>query len=370
MTTKYDPIRSDQPTTTHTVSPRHDAVRSSTTSARASPSISSLIDPPLAHTTTTTVAHTPPSQSRFGTVTSNVEQATWSPIRLPPPSHASFQGVAGVQTPPSPIARPLSSQAIESGGHGGQDLSLPPITMPSNASTKKENVGIVASNGDPPTAAAAASTTRTIATSPLEWAYKPARHREPPAPPAPTGSGLLSSASFGGPKSAATHADEFRPPTIILDIPIKRDEDRYFNFAKLAEERYGFAALHPRLAARQDRLARVAAAGAALERAGVVGSPDEESLDVSDSESNAGVAGTEGSGDGGGEGGSGSGGPDKAKKKRPRKRRAKEEEYSRDDPFIDDTDMLWQEQAAASKDGFFVYEGPLIKPGELPTIER
>lgn len=31
---------------------------------------------------------------------------------------------------------------------------------------------------------------------------------------------------------------------------------------------------------------------------------------------------------------------------------------------------MWQEQAAASKDGFFVYEGPLIKPGERPNVER
>ena len=242
--------------------------------------------------------------------------------------------------------------------------------MPSKASAKKGIVGVVASNGAAPTAPAAPAAYAPVAIGNPVLPFKPARQREPPAPPAPTGSGLLSSASFGGPKSALTHADEFRPPTIILDISIERDEDRYFNFAKLAEERYGFAALHPRLAARQDRLARVAAAGAALERAGAVGSPDEESLDVSDSESNAGVGGTEGSADGGGEGGSGSGGPDKTKKKRPRKRRAREEEYSRDDPFIDDTDMLWQEQAAASKDGFFVYEGPLIKPGELPTIER
>ncbi len=158
----------------------------------------------------------------------------------------------------------------------------------------------------------------------------------------------------------------------MIDLPIRTDGDRYVNFAKLAEERYGFSALHPKLAAHNERLARAAAAGAALERmsgggggvgVGVNSADEDMSLDVSEPESNADMAGTEGSG-----GDNRSDG--KNQKPTKRKRKAKADEYNKDDPFIDDSEMLWQEQAAASKDGFFVYEGPLLQPGEKPAIER
>lgn len=53
-----------------------------------------------------------------------------------------------------------------------------------------------------------------------------------------------------------------------------------------------------------------------------------------------------------------------------KKRRKKVEEYDREDPFVDDTELAWQEQAAASKDGFFVYSGPLVQEGEKVQVER
>jgi hypothetical protein len=37
-----------------------------------------------------------------------------------------------------------------------------------------------------------------------------------------------------------------------------------------------------------------------------------------------------------------------------RRRRRKIEEYDQEDPFVDDTDLLFEAQAATSKDGFFV----------------
>jgi hypothetical protein len=48
----------------------------------------------------------------------------------------------------------------------------------------------------------------------------------------------------------------------------------------------------------------------------------------------------------------------------------KEDEYDKDDGFVDDSEMLWEEQAAASKDGFFVYSGPLVPEGEKPQLDR
>jgi hypothetical protein len=56
--------------------------------------------------------------------------------------------------------------------------------------------------------------------------------------------------------------------------------------------------------------------------------------------------------------------------KRKRLRKKKIEGYDREDPFIDDSEMAWQEHAAASKDGFFVYSGPLVPEGEKVSIEK
>jgi hypothetical protein len=56
------------------------------------------------------------------------------------------------------------------------------------------------------------------------------------------------------------------------------------------------------------------------------------------------------------------------KKKRARKKKI--EEYDREDPFVDDSEMAWQEHAAASKDGFFVYSGPLVPDGDKVQVER
>ena len=134
------------------------------------------------------------------------------------------------------------------------------------------------------------------------------------------------------------------------------ETNKYINFARLAEERYGFNALHPRLAAQRERLARIAAAGAALEKGSGSGSADEMSVDLSEGESNVEMGGMDGG--------------SAAEGKKPTKSTKKADQYDKNDPFVDDSELLWEEQAAASKDGFFVYSGPLVPEGEKPTIER
>jgi hypothetical protein len=47
----------------------------------------------------------------------------------------------------------------------------------------------------------------------------------------------------------------------------------------------------------------------------------------------------------------------------------KEDEYDKDDGFVDDSELLWEEQAAAANDGFFVYSGPLVPEGEKPALD-
>ena len=54
----------------------------------------------------------------------------------------------------------------------------------------------------------------------------------------------------------------------------------------------------------------------------------------------------------------------------PRQRRRKVEDYDRNDEFIDDTELAWEQQALMAKDGFFVYSGPLITEGEKQVVER
>ena len=147
--------------------------------------------------------------------------------------------------------------------------------------------------------------------------------------------------------------------TIIIDVPLNGEGNKCINFARLVEEKYGRDALFPKQRAQRDRMARVAAVGAALENARKANgtSADEMSLDISDNEdekSNADKKGSEAD--------------DGAPKKR--KRLMKEDYYDKDDPFVDDTELAWEEQAAVVKDGFFVYSGPLVKPGERPDIER
>ncbi|KAL9034566.1 MAG: hypothetical protein Q9214_006989, partial [Letrouitia sp. 1 TL-2023] len=194
------------------------------------------------------------------------------------------------------------------------------------------------------------------------------------AVPLPSGNGLLSSAMLGG-RGYDSKAPGRSAPTVILHVPLDGTMNKYVNFAQLAEEQYGFDALHPRLAAQRERLARVAAAGAAIENSSKAGSgrsADEMSVDLSEGEqdgdnSNVEMGGVSSNIIGKNSGGEGS---EVTLAKKPRKRTMKEDMYDKDDPFVDDTELAWEEQAAASKDGFFVYSGPLVVEGEKANVER
>lgn len=209
----------------------------------------------------------------------------------------------------------------------------------------------------------------TASKPPSPKSARAAKDKDTP-PKLPQGSGLISNALFGVDENAEA-SDAHSTPNIILHIPLNDTNNRIINFARLAEEQYGFAALHPRLAAHKERLARVAAAGAALERneKGAKGllsageSADEDlSLDMdrdSDLDGDIAMAGINTNGAAPADGTEGK-----------KKRRKKMEEYDRDDPFVDDSEMAWQEHAAASKDGYFVYSGPLVPEGEKVQVER
>lgn len=175
--------------------------------------------------------------------------------------------------------------------------------------------------------------------------------------PKAAGSGLLSSSDlFGGPSSG----QDLERKGIDIEIRITLDPTggNTVNMAQEIAKKYGRDAINPRAAAHRRQLLEVAAAANKIEG----GSADDMSVDLmseADGDSNVEMGGME---DDGLEGQTTAEG-------KPRKRRKKVEEYDKEDDFIDDTELAWQEQAAVAKDGFFVYSGPLVPEGQNAQVE-
>lgn len=186
---------------------------------------------------------------------------------------------------------------------------------------------------------------------------KPVRQKEAP-PPLPTGSGLLSGTPFG-PVANANGTSDTQGANIWLTFALKGRDNVTINFAQEVEKKYGFAALHPRIAARRERQRQITAAGAALERAAGGTSNDDMSVDLSENESNVEMGGMDDETSARENGG----------KKQQHRRKRKQEDYDKEDDFIDDTELAWEQQALMAKDGFFVYSGPLVTE-EKPAVER
>lgn len=347
----YDPIRSStvalppsSPLNTAS-SPQKPYKHSS---ASASPSIHSIIDPPPSH-----VYSLPQPPKREGDTQV-----------IPPPEPKRPR-----LSPPLPVLSQQSSNtATRELAPAFSDTSSANISTAMDVDVEKP-VTVTASNTAFP--AKKPSPKSSTAVSSSSHSPKPSRPKDPTVA-LPSGSGLLSGTVFGAGYENAS--SEKTAPTVVLDVPLT-SEHQYVNFSRLAEERYGFNALHPRLAIQRERLARVAAAGAALENAhknGNAGSADDMSVDHSDGEADDSNVEMGGMNDGERISGprSGEDTGDGGTVKKPRKRMMKEDFYDKDDDFIDDAELIWEEQAATSKDGFFVYSGPLIPMGEEPTIER
>jgi hypothetical protein len=335
----YDPIRSNYDPVRETVV-NHNSYNNSQMSpkfsqlpnrASASPSISSLVDPPHQTATSPSIA----TQSFFSHQMKMQSQEGHNSV---PPSPTANRPTPSPMMMNTIVPAPGIKEWSQASVPAQYTLGSTPAAGPSTISKKTPN---------------ATNSTATSSTAPSP---KPPKVVDVTPPPLP-GSG---SALFGnGPKDGT----ETRAPTIILHIPMNGETNKYVNFSRMAEERYGWEALHPRLAAQRERLARVAAAGAALEKNNLhKESGDDMSLDISDGEGDGSNVEMGGMSDGR----TGTDGGKKAKTKR----KMKEDEYDKDDGFVDDSEMLWEEQAAASKDGFFVYSGPLVPEGEKPQLDR
>ena len=356
------------PTTRPASGQNYDPIRSSTVAPRPSS--------PLVTTPTPQRPYKFPSASGSPSINSMIEQTSTPPL---PPYHQPLKRENDTKTssPPEPkrprLSPPLPVTTQHPARPSPRDIA-PAISSTSNAN----DIIVMDVDTDKPSAPVNKTTINVKKPSPnASTAVSSSSHSPKPTRPKETqvaissGSGLLSGSIFGG--GIDSTGPEKTAPTVVLNVPLTGD-NQYVNFTRLAEERYGFNALHPRLAAQRERLARVAAAGAALENAnktgGNSGSGDEMSVDLSEGEADNSNVEMGGVNEGERIQKSGEETGEACAVKKPRKRTMKEDMYDKEDDFIDDTEMIWEEQAAASKDGFFVYSGPLVPPGQEPQVER
>ena len=145
-----------------------------------------------------------------------------------------------------------------------------------------------------------------------------------------------------------------QPKSIRLHVPLNGSSNVYINFAALAESTYG-----PEIFNSKRVLGPQGFASSFLNHDRILdtGSDSEAEDDDAASDKNEDTMDTD------------TGGKKKAPVKR-RRRQAVADKYDVDDPFIDDSEALMEQVAAASKDGFFVYSGPLIAEGEKARIDK
>ena len=289
--------------------------------ASASPAVSSLVDPPTA-IKASALPHSPQTTMQHPFVPSRQ-----SPTPAGPPSNFTPQFQPQAE-PPAAI-----KTAITNYMDGAMDVE-PTCEMP------KQQVPEIK------------APSKSSSSAPTPKAARPT-----PSTAKGTGSGLLSSSDlFGGPSSS--EPSERKGVNIELHIPLNPRGGNTINIAQEIVKKYGRDAINPRAAAHREQLLRIAA-----EQNRFLDSNDDMSVDLlSEMEGDSNVE---------------MGGMDDEKSntgldnegKPARKRRRKVEEYDKEDDFIDDTELAWQEQAAVAKDGFFVYSGPLVPEGSQPQVE-
>ncbi|KAK4131448.1 HPC2-domain-containing protein, partial [Trichocladium antarcticum] len=363
--------------------------------ASASPSIASLVDPqpgPNVISPLPSYAYNNPApQTRFhdsASVTPSSSNVVRNgPPAMPKPSLGDARRPPAPPPAPKPESKTNSFTSMTTIPSGAVSAAVATLAVPAPPQSKKL-AAVVQQERD-----AHKKARSTSSSSPKISGHKDNKDTVPAIPGTTGGSGAGDGGAGGGGSGSGSRSildfgkarpgEEVDAPSIALHIPLRTGEsNKYVNFMRMAEERYGWDALHPRLAASRERKARIAAATAALEKTDKTGSGGsgrdtgdemEEDLlqeggsEVEGPDSNVEMGGVAiGIGIGNG---TGNGGVEAVPAKPARKKRNfKEDEYDKDDDFVDDSEMLWEEQAAASRDGFFVYSGPLIPEVEKPAV--
>lgn len=186
------------------------------------------------------------------------------------------------------------------------------------------------------------------------------RMNEPITPPPNPGVPVIT------PSKAAKAEDESSKtrPSICLHVPLQGVDGEKPNvvidFMRLAEDSYGYEVIHPDIRS-------------VLDLGNDVDDNDDdddnEDIDLMTDRPRTAASGTAAATPGPSTPNATNAGTVAAPEK-PKSRSKIEGKYDLNDPFIDDSEMLWEEQAASTKDGFFVFSGPLVQAGEQPEIER
>jgi hypothetical protein len=133
-------------------------------------------------------------------------------------------------------------------------------------------------------------------------------------------------------------------PIIVIDVPLSTPTQEpgsaqvVFNVLKMAEDKYGWKNIHPNASKFSNDL---------------MNDDDIDDDDLMEDEDDE---------------------PEEPKEPtqptNPQKGKPKIGQYDVEDPFIDDTELVWEEQRASTKDGFFVFYGPLVEEGKNARIEK
>ncbi|KAI4793301.1 HPC2-domain-containing protein, partial [Aureobasidium sp. EXF-8845] len=309
---RYDPIRASM-----TVDPYSTPAHTSTASlqvsppahrASASPAIASLMNPAAPSDT----LMSPPV---LASAPAQVKSPAVSAAMPPPPSvnrqpEVQLASTTPVNNAPQTISHPaplVMDDAMDVDTHDEQTPAQPIAKLADKEKEKESQKPAVKSTAAPAPKAKRAS------------------------PPAPTGSGLLSGSDlFGGP-SAVTEDHKRHGVNIDIDIPLNPAGNNTINIAQEILKKYGKNAINPRAAAHRERLLQVAAAANRLEP----GTGDDISVDLNseaENDSNVEMGGME---------------EEKKGEDEPKKRRRRKvEDYDKEDDFIDDTELAWEEGAA------------------------
>lgn len=405
----YDPVRSSYDPVRETMmsrdvfgtgsimgSPRAPTSQPVINRASASPSIASLVDPPAPPNI---VSPVPSHQTPYSTAAptrSRLQESTSATPSSSNPARPTLQQITKPQiievrrAPPPPPAPAASHRKPSPPKNSFTSMSIVPPTSSAAAATN-------AVTAAPSTTAPPTNNKKLTALVQQERESTNSRGNKTGSnhsseavkrdggsnslkdgllPPLPSVGGHGTERSildFG----KANPGQEIEAPSIKIHVPLNGETNKYVNFMRMAEEQYGWDALHPRQAANRERKARIAAATAALEKSvGASGRESGEEMDE-DIQSDAENSNIEMGGMGVSHAltnGAAASGPEAPAKPARKKRNFKEDEYDIDDDFVDDSEMLWEAQAAASRDGFFVYSGPLIpevpKPEVVPPARR
>ncbi|KAK8002888.1 hypothetical protein PG989_002607 [Apiospora arundinis] len=324
--TNYDPIRSNydpvrETMVTHSFSSSMGSPRGPASNtinrASASPSIASLVDPPPVQNLVSPI----PSRTTFAQTSST--QPTKQETSSVPVSPKPFRQEFVAPPAPKPVA-PEVKKSLPEVKKAAPEIkkSAPATVLSSKAGIEIRPTSITtigAGSKAPP------RRTRVQPHLPQKWVPK----KSPHFPWVEVQSGQFWTSAR---------------PNQARNLQLLRFRSTFLSEGKRTKQR--------------ARKARIAAASAALAQNDSSREGDEMSVDESENEdSNVDMGGTSG--------------PDKpGEVKKRKKRHFKEDEYDKEDDFVDDSELLWEEQAAASRDGFFVYSGPLVPEVEKPEPGR